>query len=82
MGGIAPGRNSKAVTRCIAKVLFDAQVNLRCDYRGVSKRKLYLFEGCLSSVRELCERSPQVVRAGHHMKLVCIGLHNHKDSLG
>src|SRR5580692_661038 len=76
------GRNSQAVTRRIMEILFDAEVKLRCDYRGVSQRKPYLFEGRLSGVRQPRERPPQVVRADHGVELVRISLHNHEDALG
>ena len=83
--GSAPSvrrQKSKAVTRRIMKVLLDAEVNLRCHHRSVSKRKLYLFEWCQADVREPREGPPQIVRAGHDVELVRISLHDCEHALG
>ena len=58
------------------KVLLDAEVNLRCHHRSVSKRELYLFEWCQPGVRELREGAPEIVRAGHDAELIRIGFHD------
>ena len=64
------------------KVLLDAEVNLGCHHRGVSKRKLDLFEWRLADVRKSRERPPQIVGADHNVKLVRISLHDREDALG
>jgi len=81
MGGIASGRNSKAVTRCIVKVLLDAQVNLRCDYGSMTKRKLYLLQGRMAHVSQFGERPPHVVRANFNPDLLRVRGDNPKDRL-
>src|ERR1700694_5053938 len=64
------------------KVLLDAEVNLRCNHRSVSKRELYLFEWCQADVCELREGSPQIVRASHDVELIRIGFHDCEYALG
>ena len=75
-------KKSKTVTWRIMKVLLHPKVNLRGNHRGMSKRKLYLFEWCQTKVREPRKRASQIVGADHNLEFVGIGFHDAEHALG